>query len=158
MPAQAGRSSCLFCLGRGHLKDKYAISKFLFCMREDLRSRQFALSGLVSLPLEKSKLCWRERAVCSPWSSVGRGALLLLQHQSGLRRKAKRLRCGCGAWERQQESTVLRSCLGAGDVLPSLRPVPSAATQIWWLPSTVSSHLSFDLSKGDIPFLHQDCC
>lgn len=43
-------------------------------MREDLWSRQYALCGLVSLPLEKSKVCWRGRELCALLGAAQEGS------------------------------------------------------------------------------------
>lgn len=71
MPAQDGRSSCLFCLGRGHLKDKYAISKFLFCKRGPVEQATHLLWAGESALEKKQALLKRKRALCSHGAELG---------------------------------------------------------------------------------------
>lgn len=58
-------------------------------MREDLWSRQYTLSGLVSLPLEKkASFAGEKESFVLSMEQRGRGALLL-QLRSGLQRRKK---------------------------------------------------------------------
>ena len=88
----------------------------------------------------------------------GRGALLL-QLRSGLQRREK-LEVSTELVEPGKGS---RRALCSGAVWEMGMFAITKASAFCCHPDTVasikvSSHLSFDLSKGDIPFLLQDCC
>lgn len=105
---------------------------------------------------KKQALLERKRALCSPRSSVGEE---LSSSGSGLESREK-LKVSTEIMEPGKGS---RRALSPGAVWELGMFAITKASAFCCHPGTVasikiSSHLSFDLSNGGIPFLFQDCC